>query len=788
MARIDPNDPQCLLGMKIGPGDHLTLHHVLGVGSFAVVYEASSTRSPSTQYAVKALFKQNLEPEQLAAQKLEAEIMSTILPQHDNVVRIYDVIDTKDCLFLVMENCEGDLFEMLETGGLREDDVSFYFNQICAAVLHAHDHGIYHRDLKPENILVSSDMLKLSDFGLATTEKKSREIGVGSVRYMSPECFDGYDYDCASNDAWALGIILINLVTGTNPWIEPSVRSDINYAQFDKEGVECLKRRFGFTDEFTQVLDQIFRLRVGVERMCELVAQTKTFVNPIVDEDVDERQYRVPDVVVSSPIDTPAKPTTFTPVGVSSSPFSITGFDWAADDDEMDYSVLPVFGTSPTKIDSDAGMESQKGKLALSDKQSNSSSVRSTVSDDESPFAFEQHEEEEEEAAQVERASTPTPPPPTPVSNRRGRRHNNKRRPVVPANVKPNPNSPAMPATELIRSTITSLQCFLSGVGDKVVQETRRGGVQTKNFPSSPLLLGMILTFELAEPGPIAENKTFLMENDSFFRVRHKNMKSVVHIELKILVLLEWRDERRDERIVEYGALRGARGMMDSRFHPYGRPAGGGYRGSSRADVSRRSERYVGYGGVPHGPRGGPIMQRGDWRCERTGCGFQNFASRKECLRWGSRRPNRSGNGRGRGVLGGGGSHIPTKSRLHGRKCSVHQQEAESDDSEAKWEEDRADKESYKRMGDMNWDRGEREDREDVEGGEKREGMNGFGLGMGSATSRPPEGKGNYGRGSAKNTATPNDLHAQELESGGKKQKIVTRVGFEPTPPERSGP
>lgn len=62
------------------------------------------------------------------------------------------------------------------------------FLQIIDAVAYCHSHGVYHRDLKPENILCSHDGMKmyLTDFGLATQDLISHEIGVGSGYYMSP--------------------------------------------------------------------------------------------------------------------------------------------------------------------------------------------------------------------------------------------------------------------------------------------------------------------------------------------------------------------------------------------------------------------------------------------------------------------------------------------------------------------------------------------------------------------------------------------------------------------------
>lgn len=66
--------------------------------------------------------------------------------------------------------------------------ISSVFLQIIDAVTHLHRQGIYHRDLKPENILCEQDgrVTKLADFGLATTDKVSKDFGCGSSFYISP--------------------------------------------------------------------------------------------------------------------------------------------------------------------------------------------------------------------------------------------------------------------------------------------------------------------------------------------------------------------------------------------------------------------------------------------------------------------------------------------------------------------------------------------------------------------------------------------------------------------------
>jgi serine/threonine protein kinase len=122
--------------------------------------------------------------------------------------------------------------------------------------------GIYHRDLKPENVLVSnsgSDVL-LADFGLATTDPESEDHGCGSTFYMSPECLDQSSrkpsYRCAPNDIWSLGVILVNLTCGRNPWKQASV-DDSTYKAFSKDP-EFLKTILPLSDDLNNILCRIF--------------------------------------------------------------------------------------------------------------------------------------------------------------------------------------------------------------------------------------------------------------------------------------------------------------------------------------------------------------------------------------------------------------------------------------------------------------------------------------------------------------------------------------------------
>lgn len=254
-------------------GESLQLKGILGTGAYGVVYSAIDHYT-QTWYAVKALSKTNPNGEPLDRRQREFQAREIQLhyaaSAHPNIVSMLKIVDDKDCTYVILEYCpEGDLFSNItEKGRYVGNDalVQKAFLQILNAVEHCHRLGIYHRDLKPENILVSSSgsNVLLADFGLATTDAESEDHGCGSTFYMSPECLDKSpsrksSYQCAPNDIWSLGVILVNLTCGRNPWKQASTE-DSTYTAFTRNR-NFLKTILPLSDDLNEILSLIFEPR-----------------------------------------------------------------------------------------------------------------------------------------------------------------------------------------------------------------------------------------------------------------------------------------------------------------------------------------------------------------------------------------------------------------------------------------------------------------------------------------------------------------------------------------------
>lgn len=247
--------------------DGIQLTGILGVGAYGTVYEACQMGT-GIRYAVKVLNKLGLDPRQQEFQNREI-VLHYAASQHPNVASLVKIMDSPECTYVVIEYCpEGDLFSKItEEGHYVGNDFKskHMFLQILDAVQHCHSKGIYHRDLKPENVLVMDDgwTAKLADFGLATRERVTSDFGCGSTFYMSPECQtpNPSPYSCyasAPNDVWALGVMLVNLTCGRNPW-KRACLSDSTFRAFMKDR-NFLQSILPVTDELNSILQRIFEV------------------------------------------------------------------------------------------------------------------------------------------------------------------------------------------------------------------------------------------------------------------------------------------------------------------------------------------------------------------------------------------------------------------------------------------------------------------------------------------------------------------------------------------------
>ena len=199
-----------LEGCRLGP---YQLGPRLGAGGMGEVYKAKDTRLDRT-VAIKVLPAQAAAAPQ-ARERFEREARAVAALNHPHICTLYDVGSHDGVDFLVMEYLDG----VTLTCPLPVSDVITLGSDIAGALAAAHRQGILHRDLKPGNVMISSNGVKLLDFGLAKSTQSDISVTqtgvvVGTVAYMSPEQVNGQPLD-ARSDIFSFGTLLYEMVSGT---------------------------------------------------------------------------------------------------------------------------------------------------------------------------------------------------------------------------------------------------------------------------------------------------------------------------------------------------------------------------------------------------------------------------------------------------------------------------------------------------------------------------------------------------------------------------------------------
>jgi tetratricopeptide (TPR) repeat protein len=163
----------------------------------------------------------------------EASLVADL--DHENVIRMIELIDTDEELAQVMEYVDGASLARIRSAvsdegrGFEVEEALQIGVYLCRALHHAHTRTrdgapggeplkIVHRDVSPQNILVDKEgRLKLVDFGIAKAAARLTRTQSGTLKgklsYMAPEQARGEPLDHRA-DQFAAGILLWEMLTG----------------------------------------------------------------------------------------------------------------------------------------------------------------------------------------------------------------------------------------------------------------------------------------------------------------------------------------------------------------------------------------------------------------------------------------------------------------------------------------------------------------------------------------------------------------------------------------------
>jgi serine/threonine-protein kinase len=188
----------------------------IGVGGMGEVYLAERHGDDFIQrVALKLLDRDAGRTARFAAR--ERRILAAL--SHPNITAFVDAGNDQGRGWLAMEYVGGEpLLAYCRRHDLDLPARVHLFDQVCAAVAHAHAQLVVHRDLKPSNVLVTTDgTVKLLDFGIALAldadDGEAVPTRVFTPEYAAPEQLRGERAGTAT-DVYALGLMLYELAAG----------------------------------------------------------------------------------------------------------------------------------------------------------------------------------------------------------------------------------------------------------------------------------------------------------------------------------------------------------------------------------------------------------------------------------------------------------------------------------------------------------------------------------------------------------------------------------------------
>jgi eukaryotic-like serine/threonine-protein kinase len=199
---------------------------VLGEGAMGVVYRGFDPDIRRV-VALKTIRHQAGHSPEATAQSAarfrnEAQAAGRLL--HPGIVGVYDFGDDGRVAYIAMEYVEGHTLSayLAKKVAFSAADIAAIASQLCDALGHAHEHGVWHRDVKPSNVIMTkTGRVKIADFGIARTDTTGLTMAnsvIGTPMYMAPEQFMGRPIDHRV-DLYGTGVVMYQLLAGRPPFV-----------------------------------------------------------------------------------------------------------------------------------------------------------------------------------------------------------------------------------------------------------------------------------------------------------------------------------------------------------------------------------------------------------------------------------------------------------------------------------------------------------------------------------------------------------------------------------------
>lgn len=200
--------------------------------------QSLSTSSFGQMVAIKMIDKSQMRAQHFT-KRVGNEVEIHWQLRHASILELLNYFEDPTHVYLVMELCSsGSLFDHLKrVVRLPQAQVRNVMYQLVNGLVYLHSNGIIHRDLKLSNLLLDGNRnlvhppltQKIADFGLAAKLQDvegEQKTMCGTPNYISPEIVSRQPYGLSS-DVWALGCMMVTLLTGSPPFHASAVKNTL---------------------------------------------------------------------------------------------------------------------------------------------------------------------------------------------------------------------------------------------------------------------------------------------------------------------------------------------------------------------------------------------------------------------------------------------------------------------------------------------------------------------------------------------------------------------------------